>query len=332
MSVEILVRCKIDNRVYDVSTIAEGVTWSTDLMYTPGTFEFNIVDARGIRIREGDEVTFKIDSITVFYGWVFTREGSEEGGKKIVCYDQLRYFKNKTVRVRESTTASTLFKNICEEFKLKYKVVTETKTTLPPYAHDNTSLYDILHRAMQETTVAETNFYMIRDNAGTLEFLNPLLFSSGLLLGDTSLVGKYNFNSSIDENTYNVVKVTYKDDKLNKREVFNIYANDYEETGAKWGILSEVYESDVPLNPAKANEIGKNWLALRSSPSKVLLIPDCIGDLRVRGGSVVAVFIKELFDEEGITGAIQYIVRSCTHTFKNGEHKMNLELVIPKEV
>lgn len=330
MKIELYIRNKLNDKVYDLSSICNNIQWKTDLSFTAGTLEIALFDDNAIFIREGDEISLKCNDIGIFYGWVFKYNRDEVGGLNITAYDQLRYFKNKTVMVRGNVTASQLFESLCKDYNLKYKIVTASTAKLNPHLHDNDSLYDIQYQAMKETTILEKKFYIIRDNFGVLEFLNPFSLKTNLFIGDKSLLSTYNFESTIDENTYNLVKVTYKDTDKNIRQVFNVYADDFTDTAPKWGILSEVYESNAALNEGLATELGRNYLAVRNVPEKTITM-SCIGDLRVRAGVLVLVYIESLFNVEMLNTPKYYMIKNCTHSFKNNLHTMDIEIVIPKE-
>ena len=63
-------------------------------------------------------------------------------------------------------------------------------------------------------------------------------------------------------------------------------------------------------------------LSLYNNKSRSLSINGVFGDLRVRAGSQIPVFLS-LGD---IETSNYLIVEKCTHTFKQNEHTMDLEL------
>ena len=99
-------------------------------------------------------------------------------------------------------------------------------------------------------------------------------------------------------------------------EVFSA-KNDY--TIKKWGVLQYFEKID---NTENANIMAQALLSLYNNKSRSLSINGVFGDLRVRAGSQIPVFLN-LGDIE----ANNYlIVEKCTHTFKQNEHTMDLEL------
>lgn len=66
----------------------------------------------------------------------------------------------------------------------------------------------------------------------------------------------------------------------------------------------------------------KALLDLYNHPVKKLEIKNVIGDHRVRGGSMVVVRLK--IDHKKINKWM--LVEKCKHTYKNGEHWMDLTL------
>ena len=70
---------------------------------------------------------------------------------------------------------------------------------------------------------------------------------------------------------------------------------------------------------AKANSL----LELYNTKTKKLTINNALGDIRVRGGSMVMVQM----DVGGEKISHWMVVDHCTHIFKENEHFMNLKLI-----
>ena len=56
--------------------------------------------------------------------------------------------------------------------------------------------------ALDKTLIDTNLWYFIRDNWGTVEFLDLYDERTNLALGDASLVSKYSYSESIDDETY----------------------------------------------------------------------------------------------------------------------------------
>ena len=123
--------------------------------------------------------------------------------------------------------------------------------------------------------------------------------------------------SSIDEQTYNKIKLAYNNEKTGKRELF--IAQD----GVKmnqWGVLQYFEEVQTQTGAsAKADAL----LKLYDQKTRKLTIQNAFGDVRVRAGSAVVVALN-LGD---IVTNNYMVVNKVTHTFRGDEHMMALDLI-----
>lgn len=132
--------------------------------------------------------------------------------------------------------------------------------------------------------------YVLYDDFGKLTLKNIESMKLNLLIdGDTA--ENFNYESSIDNNTYNRIKLYYDNKDTGKREVF-ISPQNLDEFNAsdnikKWGVL-QYCESidDKTTNPQhKADSL----LGLYNRKTRRLSINNAFGDIRVRGGRHIAV-------------------------------------------
>lgn len=137
------------------------------------------------------------------------------------------------------------------------------------------------------------------------------------LLIDEETGENFSYESSIDEQTYNKIKLAYNDEKTGKRELF--IAQD----GAKmnqWGVLQYFEEVQTKTGAsAKADAL----LKLYDQKTRKLTIQNAFGDVRVRAGSAVVVALN-LGD---IVTNNYMVVNKVTHTFRGDEHMMELDLI-----
>ena len=126
----------------------------------------------------------------------------------------------------------------------------------------------------------------------------------------------FDYTSSIDENTYNKIKLTYDNEESGHRDVFTAHDT---ENMKKWGILQYFETLQKGENgQAKADAL----LKLYNQKTRSLKISGAFGDNRVRAGSMVVICL-ELGD---IRLKNWMLVEKCTHTYKEGEHWMDLTL------
>lgn len=125
------------------------------------------------------------------------------------------------------------------------------------------------------------------------------------------------YSSSIDEQTYNKIKLTYDNEQTGKRELY--IAQDGEKMN-QWGVL-QYFEAlqNATGAAAKANAL----LKLYDQKTRKLTVKNAFGDVRVRAGCAVVVALN-LGD---IITNNYLMVEKVTHNFKGDEHFMDLTLI-----
>ena len=140
--------------------------------------------------------------------------------------------------------------------------------------------------------------YVLYDDFGKLCLKNLERMKVGLVI-DEETGENFDYESSIDSDTYNQIKLTYDNSDTGKREVY--MAIDKKTNGA-----------------VKARAL----LDLYNQKTRSLEIKNALGDIRVRGGSLIIVNLN--------LGDVKLqnfmLVEKAKHTFKNGEHFMDLTL------
>lgn len=241
----------------------------------------------------------------------------DKGGTiDVVAYDQLRYLKNKDTITEEGLKASDLLKRIATDFRLNLGTVEDTGYTLETIVEENQTLFDMIQSALDETLMNTKQLYVLYDDAGKLTLKNINTMKLNLLI-DEETGENFSYESSIDEQTYNKIKLAYNDEKTGKRELF--IAQD----GAKmnqWGVLQYFEEVQTKTGAsAKADAL----LKLYDQKTRKLTIQNAFGDVRVRAGSAVVVALN-LGD---IVTNNYMVVNKVTHTFRGDEHMMELDLI-----
>ena len=294
--------------------VEEGIKWTTDREGSAGSLEFTVIKDDIINFQEGNRVELKVDGTPVFAGFVFTKSRTKEKVISVKAYDQLRYFKNKDTYIYEDKTASELLKMIAGDFSLFTGDIADTKYVMSA-SEDNASLFDIMKNALDKTLMNTKEMYVLYDDFGKIALKNIADMRVPLLIDDT-MAQDFDYETSIDGETYNKVKLLYEDSNSGKMEVFTKQS---EYTVKKWGVLQYFDKID---NRDNGNTMAQALLSLYNNKSHSLSINGVFGDLRVRAGSQIPVFLNL-----GDIKANNYlIVEKCTHTFKQNEHTMDLEL------
>ena len=308
MAVELFIQ---HNSTIQFPVVEEGARLTLERKGTPGKLEFTVVKGPGLNFAEGDPVKLTVNGTAMFYGFVFKKKRDKGGTIDVVAYDQLRYLKNKDTITEEGLKASDLLKRIATDFRLNLGTVEDTGYTLETIVEENQTLFDMIQSALDETLMNTKQLYVLYDDAGKLTLKNINTMKLNLLI-DEETGENFSYESSIDEQTYNKIKLAYNDEKTGKRELF--IAQD----GAKmnqWGVLQYFEEVQTKTGAsAKADAL----LKLYDQKTRKLTIQNAFGDVRVRAGSAVVVALN-LGD---IVTNNYMVVNKVTHTFRGDEHMM----------
>lgn len=302
------------NIVYE-PVAQDEITWTTERKGAAGKLEFKIVKDNIINFEEGNPVVFKVDDTNLFYGFVFKKKMDKEKIITTTAYDQLRYLKNKDTKTYTNKRADEVVKMIANEYQLNTGILENTGYVIAKKAESNQALFDIILNALDETIRNRKEMYVLYDEFGKLCLKNLERMKVGLVI-DEETGENYDYESSIDSDTYNQIKLTYDNSETGKREVY--IAKDSSNI-EKWGVLQYFDTIDEKTNGAVK---AKALLDLYNQKTKNLQIKNALGDVRVRGGSLVIVQL----DLEDIKLQNFMLVEKAKHIFKNGEHFMDLTL------
>ena len=312
MNVELLIQ---HGKTLYQPIVEEGIQWTTERAGSPSILKFTVVKDDVIVFSEGDAVRLKIDGEGVFFGFVFTKKRSKDGNIQVTAYDQLRYFKNKDTYVYENKTASQVIQMIANDFNLNLGTIEQTSFIIPSRVEQNTSLFDIVQNALDLELQNKGELFCLYDKFGSLTLQNIASMKLDLLICEDT-AEDFDYSSSIDENTYNQIKLTYDNDQTGAREVY--IAKDSSKIN-QWGVL-QFYETlqKGENGQAKADAL----LKLYNKKTRNLKVDNCLGDIRCRAGTMPVVQLN-LGD---IVTSNYLIVEKATHTFKNDQNLMSLNL------
>lgn len=319
LNVELLIGNEAGTKAYQPAVI-EGIEWSTERKNAPGKLVFKVLKDDVLDFSEGSPVRMRVDGENVFFGFVFKQQRAKDQIITVTAYDQLRYLKNKDTKVYEGKTAAQFTRMIAEDFSLNVGVLEDTEYVIESRVEENTSLFEMIANALDMTLTNTGEMFVLYDDFGklTLKSLYSMYVGvpSAYLMIDEETGENFDYTSSIDDNTYNKIKLTYDNESSGKREIY--IAQDSENMN-RWGILQYFDTLQKGENgQAKADAL----LELYNKKTRNLKIKNAIGDNRVRGGSMVVINLN--------LGDVKLknwmLVEKCSHTYKEGEHWMDLTL------
>lgn len=295
--------------------VMDGMKWSTERKGTPGKLTFSVVADEALNIQEGNAVKLIVDGVNCFFGFIFKKQRNDNRKMDVTAYDQLRYFKNKDTYSYIGKTAAQLLKMICGDFGLRYGEIEDTGYVIAQKLENNKTLFDIMQNALDDTMMNTNKLYLLYDKFGEITLTDIANLKIPLLI-DEETGRSFDYSSSIDEQTYNQVKLTYDNEKTGKRDIYLIKDSAHIN---EWGVLQYFDELQEGENgPAKAAKL----LEYYNKKTRKLKVKGVFGDIRVRAGT--APLIRLNLGDISVNNYM--MVTSATHTFSNGIHTMDLQL------
>ena len=295
----------------------EGVTIEWERQGQPGKLVADIVKTPGLSFQEGDPCRFSVDGTPVFYGFVFdkARKGNNPKVITITVYDQLYYLKNKDTYVYANKTAAAVIKMIADDFQLNVGSLEDTGHIIESRVEDNKTMWDIIQTALDETLKATGQMYVLFDDVGKLTLKGLGSMKLGMVIDDET-AGDYDYKSSISSQTYDKIKLLYENKDTGKREIYIA-----QDSGSinQWGVLQYFEKVD---NPTNAKAMADALLDLYNTKTRTLRLQNVLGDIRVRGGTLLVVTLG-LGD---INLSNYLMVEQVKHTFSNEQHLMEMKM------
>lgn len=318
MNVELLIGDGSGEKVYQ-PVVQEGIEWSTERKNAPGKLVFKVLSDNA-DFSEGSPVRMRVDNDNIFFGFIFKQQRSKEQIITITAYDQLRYLKNKDTKVYEEKTAAQFLRMIANDYTLNTGIIEDTQYVIESRVEENTSLFEMISNALDLTLYNTGEMFILYDDFGriTLKSLSSMRVGvpGAYLMIDEETGENFDYTSSIDDNTFNRIKLTYDNESTGKREVY--IAQDASNIN-KWGILQYFDTlSEGENGQAKADSL----LKLYNKKTRNLKITNAFGDNRVRAGSMVVINLA--LGDVKLKNLM--LVEKCRHTYNEEQHTMDLTL------
>lgn len=269
-----------------------------------------------LSFNEGAAVRLLVDGEAIFCGRVFTKRRTRPEVIEIVAYDELRYLQNRDCCVFTGVTPAEMLKQIAALLELPLGDLARIDWRLGAKVYDNRRYIDMLTDALAAVLTAKSKHYILLAEHGKLCLRDCRDMQVNICLDLAAMQG-YEYRTTIDAGYANRVKLIYEDKRRALRRQF--VAEDREAIGS-YGVLQYVHKSAAAdaETPAQA----KAQLLQLDHRQDELFITGALGDVRVRGGSLVGVRL-DLGDQIVDCWAL---VKNARHYFKSGTCLMDLEL------
>lgn len=319
MSTEILIQDNISKEVFEVSNVIITPKVEQKLNNGCSKLTFDIVKDNICKFNNGSIIRFKYNNTNMFYGYIFKKQQKSKDVISVTSYDQLRYWKAKDSMTFYNATAATIIRKIAGIYNSKVGRLANS-SIIGDRIEDNKTLLDMVYNAIFETLKASGKNYAFYDNFGSIELEDIEKMKTSILIGDTSNCTGYDLTQSIDEDTYNQIKLVSDNTKTKKREVY--IAKDTSRI-MQWGLL-QYYEKVDNMNYAQI--VSKaNTLLKTKNREQLKLKLDSIGIENLKPGNSVFVKLEEINDTN-INNF--FIIEKIIHTFDK-VYTMSLDLKMP---
>lgn len=306
---------EVDNKIYEISQLITEISYTDKLNDGCSKIEFSYLN-KDLVIKNGSTIRFKYNNTNIFFGYVFKVKRKNSTEISITAYDQLRYCKAKDTIVISNMSLASLVKKMCSYFNLRTGSLNSNFVIQDSIQDDKTWL-DIVYNAISDTLMSKGKKYSLRDEFGYISLRDLEELKSNLVLGDESLVYDFEYEKSIDDDFYNIIKLVSDNENTGKRDTYIVKDSS---SMSKYGTLQYFEVLDKNYNSSQAKDMANNLLKLYNRELETLSL-SCIGDPSIRAGSSINVIIKDLNLNKRL------IVKSATHKFLPN-HTMDLEVMI----
>lgn len=319
LTYELLIQNR-QGKTLDYAPTAQNVQYTTNRTGTPGKLTFEVWKTKESNFHEGNPVRFSVNGTLVFFGYVFKKVKDRYGLIEVTCYDQLRYLNTNESYVFTGMTAGDIIQQIAGDFGLEVGDIEDTGYVIPSLIRENKNCLDIISYALELTTVNTNKIFVFFDLDGKLTLKAAESMMDSTVIGDGSLAQNYRYTTDIDSETYNRIKLVRPNSETGKADT---YIFEDSSTQEKWGILQIYEQVDEEMNEAQIVAQAETMLEYYNRVLRTLTLPDCIGVLGLRAGSMVVINILELGD---ISLSSYVLLDKVTHKFGQNLHLMDLEL------
>lgn len=305
--------------IMEYANLTQDIEYVTQRYDNPGKLTFTCIEKGTINIPEGSSVSFAVDGIPIFKGYVFISERNRDGETTYTAYDQLRYLKANASYVFEAMTLGQIIQQIAADFNLVCGTLEDTGYAFPCLVKENENCLDIIFDALTETIYRTGKIYVFYDNNGALTLTEAKNLYVNTLIGDGSLVTDYTYKRDIDSDTYNRIKLVRANSDTGKADV---YTHEDTDTIAQWGLLQYYDEVDENMNEAQIDQMCQAYLEYYNRVLQTVTI-DAMGVIGVRAGTILPIRIGNIVD---LQVSRLLLAEKVTHNFENDVHTMSVEV------
>ncbi len=318
-----------NKKIWEISELCTDISWKDELNNGASVLEFSYLYDGELMLQNGDVVrlTNTSEADGIFFGTVFKVSMGESRRVTVKAYDQLRYGKAKDIIPLKGgqDDISTVTQSMCKCLNLKPGVMPTVTYKVPTdkVKYQDTWL-DVIYGLIGDTLVntkteaePQGEWYRLADVYGKVQLDKLRDLQLPLVLGDGSLAYGYSWEKSIDDDFYNIVKISWMDEGSGKAQTTQVF--DQESVNRYGNLQYYEHESDKSTTTAKLQEKAKLLLKLYNHEKEIIKL-SCLGDHSVRAGCSIYGSVSDI----GLNRRV--IVKSVTHKYLP-VHTMELEVI-----
>ena len=312
-----------NNIIYEISGMCTEISFKDSFNDGASTLEFSYIYDGELMLKNGDVVRLTNTSATdgIFFGKIFKVSMDESRKIEVKAYDQLRYGKAKdiiTVNAGQDNIA-TLTDMMCSSLNLKAgsHAAVSYNAQSDMIKYQDTWL-DILYDMISETLTNTGEWYRLADVYGEVKIENLRDLQLPLVIGDNSLATGYSWEKSIDDEFYNIIKISWMDEASGRAQTYQEYDQN---SVNQYGNLLYYEHADTKnsQDAEKLKDKAKKLLQLYNYEKEAIKL-NCIGDHSVRAGCSIYGSVADIALNRRV------IVNSVTHKYLH-THTMELEVI-----
>ena len=222
--------------IYDATPILEGrVEWFASVMGKAGRLKFRVVRDGIVNFVEGDRVSFYVDSVLRFSGFVMTKERTSEQIISVTAYDQMFYLvRNKGTYVFLNKSAKEIIQTIGADYGLEIGYINDGGWRIPQRIEEGETLMDMILSALEICGQATGKEYFLFDRGGQLIVKEKKEMAVEAVLRCDGGISEYTYRTDISKDTYNAVQLYHAGRKEIERKAWKV---ENAEKVKKWGRL-----------------------------------------------------------------------------------------------
>ncbi|MGB9540066.1 XkdQ/YqbQ family protein, partial [Clostridioides difficile] len=140
-------------------------------------------------------------------------------------------------------------KMLAKDFNLKYNVIEDTKYKLSR-VEENKTLFDMILTALDDTLREKKEMYTLYDDFGRITLKNVASMKLDTVMNN-DVIEDFDYNSSIDSDTYTKIKLVRDNEESGKRDVYIAQDSTHMRS---WGILQMFETVDKNMNEAEIKQ------------------------------------------------------------------------------